>query len=59
MKTRRIRMLDIFIRCCFVCCVMLGVGCSWLQNEFFSLDRAAPQQEKPPAELKAGTDPRW
>lgn len=37
MKVRRT-----VVRLLFVCCVFLGASCSWLQNEFFSLDRAAP-----------------
>ena len=28
-----------------VICAVLCAGCSWLQNEFFSLDRAAPPPE--------------
>ncbi len=28
-----------------VICAALCAGCSWLQNEFFSLDQAAPPPE--------------
>ena len=35
-------------------CLLLCGGCAWLQNEFFSLDRAAPAQ-KP----DASTKPPW
>ena len=40
MKVRRTA-----VRLLLVCCVFLGASCSWLQNEFFSLDRAAPAPE--------------
>ncbi len=40
MKVRRIA-----VRLLLLCGVLLGVSCSWLQNEFFSLDRAAPLPE--------------
>lgn len=46
-------------RSLFVCCAMLGAGCTWLQNEFFYIDRAAPKAEQPAAEPPSGTEPRW
>lgn len=42
------------VRVLLLLCVCLAPGCSWLQDEFFTLDRAAPA-----AEPQAGVEPRW